>query len=311
MGVKTLKDIKQTTTISEQIEKLKKRGLIVENVDEAEYYLRIHNYYSITGYLHAFKKDEECYCDGTTFGKMCKIYEFDRRIKNILLYALEIVEHTLKAKISYNFSHVKFDDEKINMDDGKLNPLAYLTSTYFQKEDEHRKFKGMLKTAVKRNSKIPFIAHHLANYEGKIPIPIWVSVEIWTMGMTSNFYRNMPNPIKRKVANEYGTGMIQLESWVENIRYLRNLVAHGMRLYDFKIQKTPKKCKALFDYHRITYKIFDIVYIMKFLIFDVKEWNNYILKNIKTLFDEYSSYIDISALGFPNNWQEVLYITEK
>ena len=48
---------------------------------------------------------------------------------------------------------------------------------------------------------------------------------------------------------------------------------------------------------------------MKFLILNKSEWNNYILPAITNIFDKYDDYIDVSAFGFPENWQHALIIT--
>jgi abortive infection bacteriophage resistance protein len=79
-----------------------------------------------------------------------------------------------------------------------------------------------------------------------------------------------------------------------------------MRIYNFNLQKTPMKCENHHKTYIPTHKIFDIVYIMMFLILDKNEWNNNIISNIKALFLQYEEYIDISCIGFPDNWEDLL-----
>ena len=44
--------LKKPTTIEEQIELLKNREVVIENENFAKKFLRLYNYYFVTGYLH-------------------------------------------------------------------------------------------------------------------------------------------------------------------------------------------------------------------------------------------------------------------
>ncbi len=140
------------------------------------------------------------------------------------------------------------------------------------------------------------------------------------MGMIYNFYKNIAenkNPnlkikknnkqsIKKQLAKKYNTSDDILESWIENILYVRNMLAHYTRIYNVKLQKTPAKCKINHkENYIVTNRIFDVVHIMKFLVLDIDEWNNTLI-NIDALFEQYDNYIDIKLLGFPKNWYEIL-----
>ncbi|MGB4001730.1 MAG: hypothetical protein WBL59_02520, partial [Bacillota bacterium] len=59
-------------------------------------------------------------------------------------------------------------------------------------------------------------------------------------------------------------------------------------------------------YHNTTHRAFDIVYIMKALFLDAKEWDGYVVFALDRLFVEYSAFIDISCLGFPSDWKALL-----
>lgn len=284
------KSIKGATTYEEQIELLKSRGLIITDEEEAVHVLSRLNDYTFTGYLHDFKNADGTYPEGLTFEKVYKIYEFDKRFRNILLYTLEVIENTLITKISYNFAH-------------SYEPLEYLNSDIFKDKEEHNIFLKKFHHNVKSNKNLSFVKHHKIHYEG---FPIWVAVELFTMGMVYNFYINLPTSLQKIIAKEFNTGVNQLSSWIENITYIRNLVAHYMRLYNCKLQKTPVKCKRNHKYYSANYLIFDILYIMKFLILDNNDWNNNIASNIKSLILEYEEYIDLDCIGFPAEWEELL-----
>lgn len=79
-----------------------------------------------------------------------------------------------------------------------------------------------------------------------------------------------------------------------------------MRLYNFKLQKTPINCKLNHKLNIITYRIFDIFHIMKFLVLDKEEWNNHIIVVLDALIEEYKEYIELDLIGFSKDWKEIL-----
>lgn len=284
--------IKPATTFDAQILLLEERGLLIHDKKIAREVLSRMNYYTISGYLHGFKTEKDTYIVGLTFEKINRIIEFDRRFRSILMYGVETIEHTLKTKISYSSAH-------------NHGPMGYLNGNNFKDHKQHEIFLSKFNRAKINNRNLPFIKHHTNRYGGELPI--WVATDIFTMGMLFHFYGNMETKLQKGIAKEFNTGPNQLISWMDNITYIRNLIAHYMRLYNFKLQKTPVKCNNNHgDYNETTYKIFDVVYIMMFLIQDANEWNNYIIANIKALFLEYDHSIDIDDLGFPDNWESIL-----
>lgn len=287
------KPLKPATTFMEQVNKLESRGLIISDRQKALEVLSRLNYYTLTGYLHNFRKpNSDDYVDGLSFERIFGIIEFDRRFRNILMYAIETIEHTLKTKIAYELAH-------------SFGPDGYLKSSNFRNPAMHQETMHRFEEIVAKHKKLPFVRHHLVKYGGVMPI--WVAIELFTLGMLEAVFKNLPTTSQKAIAKQFGTGARQLTSWIENVRYLRNLVAHYMRLYDFRLQKTPKQCKYHHTlYHNTTHRAFDIVYIMKALFLDAKEWDGYVVFALERLFVEYSAFIDISCLGFPSDWKALL-----
>jgi abortive infection bacteriophage resistance protein len=287
------KPLKPATTFDDQVKKLESRGLIISDHEHAKAVLSRFNYYKFTGYLHNFRKpDSDDYVDGLTFDQVYGIIEFDRRFRNVLMYVIEAIEHTLKTKIAYELAH-------------SFGPDGYLTPTNFRDPVQHRAILARFNEVVERNRKLPFVVHHRTQYGGIMPI--WVAIELFTLGMLEALYGNLPRKCQYAIAKQFGTGPLQLASWVENVRYLRNMIAHYMRLYDFGLQKIPRPCRNHHArYSRVTHRAFDIVYVMKALFLDAQEWDQHIVPDLERLFDEYGSVIDLSCIGFPPNWKELL-----
>jgi len=98
-------DIKNPTTFEEQIEKLKSRGCIITDEDYTKQILQHVNYYRLTAYFLPFKTNDNRYKNGTSFECVHRIYEFDRKLRNLIFMIVEEIELTLRTQLSYFHSH--------------------------------------------------------------------------------------------------------------------------------------------------------------------------------------------------------------
>lgn len=293
-----MKELKKHLSLAEQVSLLESRGLYIADKRKAEQLLYHVNYYRLSGYLHGFKQEDGVnYLPGTTLEQIKSLYEFDRRLTRILMFALEDIEECLKTRLSYSLTSA-FPE----------NPLIYLDGSIYRNQQEFLKFSSLFYHEFKSNRKLPFIRHHIKEYGGNLPM--WVAVEILTIGNISAIYQNLKTPYQKTLARSYQTGPVQLESWIKNMTYTRNHLAHYMRVYDFNFAHRPVQCKYHHLYKEISGKIFDQIYIMSFLYSAPEEWNNYVLPEIEALLEEYAEYVQLPAIGFPENWRQILTISE-
>lgn len=282
-------ELKKPTTFDEQIEILKSRNLTVEDEEFAKKFLSSVNYYKFTGYMYTFKDANGNY-KKLTFNTTYDIYLFDKRFKNILLYAIELTEENIKAHMSYTLAH-------------KLGALSYKDPSNFTDAAEHSRLISKFDKTVAMNKNLLFVKHHISQYDGKFPI--WVAVELFTWGMLWNMYKYLKTPLKKNIAANFNVGSKYLESWIECITYLRNQVAHDMRLYRVQMQKTPKK-SVKHNNLPASNRVFDILYVMRFLSPDTSEWNDYVVYSLSELFKKYRENILLSDYGFPPDWESIL-----
>lgn len=289
-----MKELKPHTSVREQISLLKSRGLVVEDEDAAECTLRSINYYRFSGYLFGFRdKKTGIFSQEITFEKAKRIYDFDRRFSHVLLFVLEDIEETFKTRYSYSIT-----------EEYPKDPCIYLKPNIYRDYDTYLDFQKRFYNAVDQNQGIPFVRHHKENYGGQIPM--WVAVELFTMGNLCACYKNLIPYLQKKIAKLYGTGPRQLGNWLQNITYTRNHLAHYMRVYDYDFARTPMECKKhLYPYSK-TNRIFDQIFIMSVMYSDTDEWNRYVICEIQALFEEYNDVISLKKLGFPATWAEVL-----
>jgi abortive infection bacteriophage resistance protein len=77
--------LKQPITYDQQVEKLRSRGCQVTGVPFCTKVLSQINYYRLSAYFLPFKKPDGNYLPGTDFNDIYQIYEFDRKLRDLLL----------------------------------------------------------------------------------------------------------------------------------------------------------------------------------------------------------------------------------
>lgn len=287
-------ELKKHRSLSEQVSILESRGLVIEDRKAAEDLLFCISYYRLSGYLHNFKDpSSDHYQPELSLGRLKRIYDFDRRFTRILLFALEDIEKTLKTRLSYIVTE-QFPED----------PLIYLRPYIYRDYIPYLRFVSIYYETKENNRSLPFVDHHNKKYDGFLPM--WVAVELFTMGNLHAVYDNLIPSLQKKIARSYHTGCRQLGNWIKNLNYTRNHLAHYMRVYNFNFGRTPSSCKNHPRKFQTSNMIFDQIFTISCMYSDEKEWNGYIVPEIRTLLEEYSDAVELSGLGFPYNWEECL-----
>ena len=283
-------DVKEPITFEAQLQKLKDRGCIVENENIAIEVLKNINYYRLTAYFLSFKKDDKTYLEGTTFENVYNIYEFDRKLRNLIFSALEEVEILLRTRLAYYFSH-------------KYGALGYMDKNNFSNSFNEETFNNLCQELIKHNKSKPFVQHHIKNYDGKFPL--WVLVELMSFGNISLFYDDMLRADKKAFAKEvFKTYDNNLGSWLICLTDLRNCCAHYARLYNTKMRAEPRTPNGYENKFGKT--IFDYIQVLKLLYPTKEKWKLFFVPQLASLIQEYDEYINLSHIGFPDNWEIIL-----
>src|SRR5699024_6912760 len=115
----------------------KQRNLIIDDYDEAISFLERVNYYRFSAYGLTLKQkgQKDIFKSGVTFKQMKEIYQFDKRLRETLLYYLESIEIEFLSKIAYYHAH-------------KFGSLGYNNPDYFT---SHRFLSDILLLLIKEN----------------------------------------------------------------------------------------------------------------------------------------------------------------
>jgi abortive infection bacteriophage resistance protein len=278
--------LKLPTTYSQQLDKLRSRGCQVSDVPLCEKILSRMNYYRLSAYFLPFKKADGNYLPGTDFNSVYQIYEFDRKLRSLLFAAIEEVEIYLRAKFAYYHAH-------------KYGVLGYMDADNYNDRHNHERFKKLIESEIKNNSKVQFVQHHNTNYEGQFPV--WVITEIFTFGMLSYFYADLPVPDKKQIAKTlFGTIPKNLTSWLRCCTDLRNICAHYGRLYFRTFTAIPANITGLRK--NMERRLFGAILALKALYPDTDKWNTEIQPTLCHLVNSYSNVINLEHIGFPTDW---------
>lgn len=276
-----MSEVKKHLTYKEQIEKLQSRGCVVSEAAACENILMNIGYYRLSAYFLPFKKDDNNYADGLSFDKVNHIYEFDRKLRNLLLAAIEVIEVSLRARLAYYHSQ-------------KYGPLGYLDTASFNDKHDTEKFKINIEREIENNKKVLFVRHHIENYNSQFPL--WVICELFTFGMISYFYNDLTTADKKEFA---GAEYNEMVSWLRCCTDLRNICAHYGRLY-FRIFSAMPSGFSISD--QVKRRLWGAMLSVKALYPSAEKWNSEFIPEIEALFEEYKDDIDLYHLAFPDNW---------
>lgn len=280
-----MSEIKPHLTYAQQIERLRSRGCIIPDAADCENKLKHIGYYRLSAYFLPFKKEDETYADGLLFDKIYNIYEFDRKLRNLLFSAIELIEVSLRARLAYFHA-------------GKYGPLGYLDSTTFNDKHNAEKFEENLQREIENNKQVLFVKHHIENYEGKFPL--WVICELFTFGTLSRFYCDLTLADKKAFA---GADYRAMESWLRCCTDLRNICAHYGRLYYRVFSAMPAGINISDAQKR---RLWGTILSVKKLYPSPEKWNTEFMPRIEALFEEYKDDINLYHMAFPKNWVQQL-----
>lgn len=205
-------------TIQEQLTRLKEKGMVFNDEQIAISYLARISYFRLKYYwVDMIDVNTGRFVNGTSFNTVIDRYEFDKKLRNILFGAIEILEVGLRTKFITTLS--------LATNTG----LWYLDNSLFDNQQFHTNLVLDMKYEFARNSD-PFVRQYIFDHpnwdkytlSGDNP-DAWMIFETATFGTLSKMYKNLLNqsPLKSRIANEFGLySARELSSWLEAISVL-------------------------------------------------------------------------------------------
>ena len=304
---------KEFKTIDQQIDILKKKGLIIDDYDIVYNILLKENYFFINGYRHIFMNSptDRTFVTGASFSELYALFKFDRYSRNIFFKNLLIVENRLKSVISYQLSKKYGYKEKdyLNLKNFNQNPEKKR-----RVKDVVEKMRRQIRINAGRHNAT---LHYLKNYGY---IPLWILVKVLSFGMVCELFSIMKDEDKLEVSSIFHLTVEDLEDCLPILSNYRNLCAHEDIVFDHKTErKIPdteyhKKLNIFkMDDEYIYGKddIFAVIIIFKMILEDGEF--RLMLKEFEYEFQKLEGKIDsipiekiLDTMGIPKNYMDII-----
>ncbi len=291
---------KTAISISEQIERLKQRGLNIEDEDKASHYLGNISYYRLRAYTYPFQNNKDSnhpFIKEISFEEIISLYVFDRKLRLLLFNALEKLEIAFRTQIIYHYS-LKYGAH------WHLNPKLYTN------HDDFTRHMTSLEKEI-NISKETFIKHYKKTYVEPIQPPAWMSLEVSSLGLLSQIFTNLKNnECKTEITYYFGLKKVGLlENWLRCLRLLRNICAHHGRVWNRRMTKIGFPRKPLNNFipttHVLPYKIYAYTCAIQYILNIISPGHSFKERYIELM--DNCPLAQEKEMGFPKYWKDTTF----
>lgn len=280
---------KPALTFDQQLDRLRERGLTIHDPARATHWLRKVSYYRLSAYCLPFK-DADKFRPGTTFDQIAGLYIFDRKLRLLVMDAIERIEIAARTSITYEIAHTH-------------GPFGHADSVNFDPKFNHAEFMKELALEEKR-ARETFVAHFRAKYAEEPHLPVWMATELMSLGAVSKLYVALQPKIKQRIADDFGVDKQFLVSWLHVLSYVRNICAHHKRLWNRELAvkpKLPSRCRQWPHQVPDNGHLYAVLVVMRHMLGIVSpncKWR----ERLFCLLDEHQA-VPLDAMRFPANWR--------
>lgn len=287
---------KQPIELSQQLDLLKQRGLLVRDEEKALKQLHSISYFRLASYWrimevqdsvnHLFQPDS--YLD-----EVIRLYLFDKKLRTLIFTSIQDIEIALRTRVIQYFSL-------------KYGAFWFMDARLFK---DNRIFQNCLENIQKEvgRSNEDFLKEHFAKYDDPSLPPVWKTMEVVSFGTLSKLYCNFSDTeVKKEVARSFGLPQyLYLESWMKCAAVLRNYCAHHARLWNRRFPIMPHLPKRLPMAWVNTLalrpmKLYAQLCYLAYLEQSICPNSDFKEEVIALLL--YKSQMQTRAMGFPKNW---------
>ena len=287
--------------VSDLIALLRKRGMTVVDDARATRVLQHINYYRLRAYWLPFEApnelrptaDEHQFKPGTDFDQVVSVYIFDRKLRVLLLDAIERVEIAIRTHWAQVLAET-------------YGAHAYLDSELFQKPNIYDSCMQSLDEELLR-SKETFVQHYKGKYSEPSRPPIWAICELLTLGQLSKWLGNIKHRKDRQsIAARLQLDEVVVCAFAHHLTHVRNLCAHHSRVWNRKLTFTvtlPKRPASLHSQFNLPEdrRIYNTLVMLTWCIRVISPettWPGRVRELLST-----RSASELKAMGAPTGWE--------
>lgn len=276
----------------------KKEKLLIRDMDYARKVFQRVSPFHLENFGLPWKTAEGTYREGTTFEMIVDGYLADRRIKNFLFDYLSDYE----VQLRHVLGTVMLES---------FGAYGYLEANHFRQEEYHKNFMNDLENELTRANE-PFVRRFYAQEGKPHAVPVYVAMEVITLGALTKIFKNLRRPEQKRVAAFYGVASeTALYSFFTCLAKLRNTCAHHGRLSN---RRFGEGCAVLKEDKRVIARLapndhpdpyrFFVMLLALMHVMDAQS-NREILIHFRRTFDLHPYFLP-HFLDFPQEWETIL-----
>ena len=307
-------------------ELLEARGLDLGDRERAERYLARLGYFRLSPYMIPFHtgKGDHQFHNGTRFDEILSLYVFDRKLRLLILDALERIEVAVRAattdymSVSYDDSHWYTNERLFRDPEGcrfLKRKLQRICQNKLEEADERER--SLSNTPDRKVFYRSALEHYLLTYREPDLPPAWLAMELLTFGQLEKLVASLPNSDQTHIAQRLGITAPLLKSWLRVFLRVRNICAHHGRLWNVGLGVSPavprrtRKKRAVPWPHRggavgsepnATANLYSVVITIRVLLKTISPRSTWV-QRIETLVNAQPDYYRV-GMGFPKDWEQ-------
>ncbi|MDJ1464121.1 Abi family protein [Nitratireductor sp. GZWM139] len=294
-----MKFAKPPLSVADQIARIEGRGMAVADHALATRSLYHISYYRLRAYWLPFEVDapadgEHKFKDGVCFDDVLELYVFDRRLRLLIMDAIERIEVSLRGGWAHHLAM-------------KYGAHGYLDPTLYYRADRYAQSFTRLIEEIQK-SKDTFILHYKNKYDDPEHPPVWMTAEVISLGQLSMWLSNLKHRSDRQaIAKPYGIDEKILVSLAHHLTYIRNICAHHGRLWNkqitvkMKMPSYPASLKLAMN-SAAPGRIYNTLAVLGYLMGIVAPGNHWRQQVVELMHS--CALADPAAMGVPSNWEE-------
>lgn len=236
---------KEPLSTDQMIDRLRARGLEIQDEASFAYLLTHANYYRLSAYWYPFKiqspTSEEYFQAGFTEQILLDHYQFDTALRERVFKAISLVEIAMRRHIAFEFAH-------------RHGPFAHLQADLFEDQAKWETTIAIVRADYLK-SPTKYAVHFRRVHPELILPPIWATVELMSLGGIRHLFGNIKKrALRQAVAVYFGIDETVLVSLLHHLEQVRNICAHHDRLWNVKFSKVPALPDAIDARHPATFQ---------------------------------------------------------
>lgn len=182
--------------------------------------------------------------------------------------------------------------------------MPHTSPSYFANTEKFNRTKALIDKEL-QTSREDFISHFKRTYDEPYP-PSWMLAEIIPLGTLTRVYENIAsNQLRKKIAKYFGLSVPVFVSWMTIITLTRNSCCHHARLWNRSLSlralTMTRPMRPWLTGEVQQGRVFFTLCILKHFMDIIRPDNDFKIRLVALL--EKYPMIDISAMGFPENWK--------